>query len=76
VRNTVMVMARPKKYRDERRAVTYRLPAWLLKAIESLADENRRAYTAEVQLALEEYLTRRKKMPERPEHPERKGRDA
>jgi hypothetical protein len=71
--NTTTVMARPKKNRPPRRAVTYRLPEYLLAALETMADEHMRPVTSEIIEAVQMYLAKLKRLPEAPPPAERKG---
>jgi hypothetical protein len=73
VRHTVLDMGRPKKIHEPRRSVGYRLPERLLDALADVADENRRSFTAELEIAIEAYLAKLKKLPPRPPNPDRKG---
>jgi hypothetical protein len=75
VRNTVLDMPRKKKIFEPRRSVAYRLPERLLNALEAVADENRRSFTAQLEIAIETFLESVKRLPPKPPPPasERKG---
>jgi hypothetical protein len=66
-------MGRPKKIHEPRRAVAYRLRERLVAAMESLADEHRRSFTAELELAIEAYLSKHKRLPPPPSPEKGKG---
>jgi hypothetical protein len=51
---------------DRVRAKVFRLPVRLIDALHGLAAEHRRSYTAELELAIEHYLSKRKRLPQRP----------
>jgi hypothetical protein len=70
--DSLLTVARPKRpERSPRRSRTYRLPDDLIERLELLAERNRRALTTEVEIAIEEYLTRAKLWP--PPPPSGKG---
>lgn len=48
----------PKKERCPRRSRTYRLPEDLLAAMEKMAEEMRRPVTTELEIAIEEHLSK------------------
>ena len=69
----MLAMGRPKKVeRSPRRGVSYRLPEDLISALESVAEENRRPITTEVEIAIEKYLASHGLWPLKPESAKKK----
>lgn len=68
-----MLLTMPKPKRP-RRSRTYRLPEDLMGELESLADENRRAVTSELEIAIEKHLAAFGRWPSKPPgKPPKKG---
>jgi hypothetical protein len=72
VRHKLLDMPRKKKIFEPRRQVAYRLPERLIDALEAVADEERRSFTTQLEIAIETFLESVDRLPPKPPAPKGK----